>query len=74
MNARLKTLEDQALDLPAEERARLVERLLASFEPEEDPQTAWLDLAAQRRQDVLDGKVRMLPGDEVIARLKAKYA
>jgi putative addiction module component (TIGR02574 family) len=65
-------LEAEALLLPPEDRARLLERLIASFEPRSSAQRAWLDLAQRRRADVAAGKVTMLPGDEALARVRAR--
>ena len=44
------TIEEEALVLPAQERARLAERLLESLDnlPERDVEALWLD-AAERR-------------------------
>ena len=67
-------LEAEALLLPPEDRARLLERLIASFESRSSAQRAWLDLAQRRRADVAAGKVTMLPGDEALARVRARVA
>lgn len=64
----------QALDLPPEDRAKLVERLIASFEPKSAAQAAWLQLASARREEVRSGKTSMVPGQEALARVKARIA
>ena len=38
----------EVLDLPAEERARILELLIASFEPKSNAQKAWMSLALRR--------------------------
>jgi hypothetical protein len=49
-NLTLDEIEDEALRLPAESRAELVESLLASFGgPDPDVQREWLDEAERRR-------------------------
>ncbi len=70
----VEDLEAQALSLPLDERARLVERLIASFEPRSKAQEAWLQLAASRQEDVRSGKTAMVPGDEALARVRARLA
>ena len=65
-------LEAEVLSLPPEERARLLERLIASFEPKSTAQRAWLELAIKRRAEVKSGKVSMLPGNEALARVRAR--
>jgi hypothetical protein len=70
----LEDLEAQALSLQAEDRARLLERLIASFEPRSPAQMAWLQLTQRRRDDVRAGRAAMAPGDEALARVKARLA
>ena len=67
-------LEAEVLLLPPEDRARLRERLIASFEPRSPAQRAWLVLAQRRQQDVESGKVAMRPGAEALARVRARIA
>jgi putative addiction module component (TIGR02574 family) len=68
----VEDLAAQALDLPPEDRAKLIERLLESFEPRSPAQTAWLQLARSRRDQVLSGQVSMVPGDEALARIRTR--
>ncbi|MEZ5649432.1 MAG: addiction module protein [Burkholderiaceae bacterium] len=65
-------LEAEVLSLPDHDRARILERLIASFEPRSPSETAWLVEAQRRRQDVKDGKVAMIPGDEALSRVRAR--
>ena len=67
-------LEAEVLRLPAEDRARLLERLIASFEPRSNAQRAWLELANRRREEVRSGKVSMVPGPEALARVRARIS
>jgi putative addiction module component (TIGR02574 family) len=67
-------LAAEVLDLPAEERARILELLIASFEPKSTAQKAWMNLALRRREEVRSGKVVMIPGDEALARVRARIA
>ena len=74
MSTPVEDLAAQALSLPAEDRAKLVERLIASFEPKSPAQAAWLELASIRRDDVRAGKVAMVPGDDALMRVRARLA
>lgn len=74
MTISVEVLAAQALDLPAEDGAKLVERLIASFEPRSPSEVAWLALAARRRDDVRAGKVAMVRVDDAIARVRARIA
>lgn len=68
----VEDLEAQALSLPPEDRARLLERLIASFEPKSPAQAAWIQIAQRRRDDVRAGRAAMLPGDEALVRVRAR--
>ena len=74
MQSQIEDLEIQALCLPPEERARLLERLIASFEPKSPAQAAWMQLAGRRRDDVKSGHQSMVPGNEALARVRARLA
>jgi len=68
----LEKIEDEALHLPKEERARLIQRLVLSLESpsEEELRSDWF-LEAQRRADELDnGSVQAVPGDEVMSKAR----
>ena len=74
MPTQVEDLAAQALSLPPEDRAKLVERLLESFEPRSPAQAAWLQLARARREDARTGKISMVPGHEALARVRARIA
>lgn len=74
MPTQVHELQAQVLRLSPEDRARMLELLIASFEPKSKAQEAWQDLAARRRDDVRSGKTAMVPGSEALARVKARIA
>lgn len=74
MTTSVHDLEAEVLSLPPEDRARLLERLIASFEPKSPAQKAWMDLALRRQEEVRKGKVAMVPGDEALARVRARLS
>ena len=66
-------IENEALHLPREERAQLIQRLVLSLESpsEEELRSDWL-LEARRRAEELDsGSVQAVSGEEVIRKAKA---
>jgi putative addiction module component (TIGR02574 family) len=67
-------LEAEVLSLPPEDRARLLERLIASFEPRSSAQRAWLEEARRRQADVKGGKATMVPGDEALTRVRSRIS
>ncbi len=74
MSTPVQDLEMQVLDLPPDDRAHLLEKLIASFEPKSKAQEAWLQLALSRQADVHSGKVKMVPGDQALERVRARIA
>ena len=68
----LRKIEDEALHLPKEERARLVQRLVLSLESpsEEELRSDWL-LEARRRAEELDSSsVQAVPGKDVMRKAR----
>lgn len=74
MSLSIDDLQAEVLGLPPEARARLLELLLASFEPRSKAQQAWLELANQRRTAVDAGQVATVPLDEALTRVRARMA
>lgn len=72
MSTPVHELEAEVLSLPAADRARLLERLLESFDHDSKVEEAWLDEALRREQEVLAGQVAMVPGREALARIRAQ--
>ncbi len=72
----LAKVEDEALQLSEQERARLAVRLLASLEEEaespEEVERLWLAEAEQRFEELRTGVVRGVPAREVFAQLAAE--
>ena len=70
MSATLEELEREALALPAEKRAQLVDRLWESLGNTSYPilSDEWLAEIERRRQELIDGKVKPVPGKEVSRR------
>jgi putative addiction module component (TIGR02574 family) len=72
----LAEIEDDALQLPPEDRARLAVDLLASLEESvespEEIEKLWLAEAERRFQELRDGVVQGIPAREVFAQVRAK--
>jgi putative addiction module component (TIGR02574 family) len=69
-------IEDDALGLPAEDRARLAMRLLTSLEETvespEEIEKLWIVEAERRFVELRDGVVQGIPARQVFAELRAK--
>lgn len=72
---KVESLERAALRLKPKARAKLVHALVGSFEglSREELNSLWLDEAERRAAEMKSGKVVGIPGDEVFARLEARY-
>jgi hypothetical protein len=76
VSASFKTVAAQALDLPDDQRGELAALLLRSLEPDDgDELTAsqweaeWAAELGQRIQEIRDGRVELVDGDEVLEEL-----
>jgi putative addiction module component (TIGR02574 family) len=67
---------DKALDLPADERIGLVDRILASLNlpTRPDIDKLWADESERRVAQLDRGEVKLVPGEEVFAKIRRKYA
>ncbi|MCK6557035.1 addiction module protein [Candidatus Binatia bacterium] len=69
-------IEGDALELPAEDRARLAVRLLASLEETvespEEIEKLWIVEAERRFRELRDGVVQGIPARQVFAEIRAK--
>ncbi len=65
-------LEAEVLSLAAADRARILERLIESFDGDTKIEEAWLDEALRREAEVLSGKVAMVTGREAVDRIRAR--
>ncbi|MBA3057987.1 MAG: addiction module protein [Gammaproteobacteria bacterium] len=74
MSTPVHELAEEVLDLPAEDRAKILELLIHSFEPKSRDQDAWTKLALTRRAEVIEGKVAMVPGRVALQRVRARIA
>lgn len=66
MSLTSQEIESQALELPANDRADLVERLAGSLSDDEHSPSrqAWLNLARKRRDEIRSGSIAGIPGEE----------
>ncbi|HET6889768.1 MAG TPA: addiction module protein [Pyrinomonadaceae bacterium] len=69
----VETLEAAALHLTPAERARLVQRLIATLDADPDVEEAWAAEVERRQDEIESGAVSLLSGPEALARLKAEF-
>ena len=73
MASTIEVLEAEALQLPAAERARLVERLIASLDMHPEVEETWAAEVERRDAEIESGAVSLIPGREALAELKAQF-
>jgi putative addiction module component (TIGR02574 family) len=68
----IEQLADEALALPTEQRALLADRLVESLDVSKAGRLddLWATEAKRRRDEVRQGRVQTIPGDEAIARVR----
>jgi len=72
----VEQLTEEVLSWPSEARALLADRLAESLDPIEDDhlRQVWAAEAKRRRDEVRTGRVKTVPGDEAMARVRASLA
>jgi putative addiction module component (TIGR02574 family) len=74
MTPSVESVEAEALQLTSAERADLVERLIATLEPDPHVEAAWAAEVERRDAEIERGEVAELSGPETLAELKAEFA
>jgi putative addiction module component (TIGR02574 family) len=67
----LATFEQQALALPAEERAILTQHLIASLDQDAEIEEAWAAEVERRVAEVESGAVQVIPIAEALAQVRS---
>ena len=75
MTAMTDKVIEEALSLPADTRLNLVEKLITSLNLpiDEDIDRLWAEEAERRISQIEAGEVRLVPGEEVFSKIRAKY-
>jgi len=68
----IEQLTEEILSLPSELRALLADKLVESLEFDADPaiQAIWVTEAKRRRDEVRDGSVQPIPGEDALAQVR----
>ena len=74
----LKSFEEilrAALDLPPDSRAMLAGQLLESLDDADQTEidAAWSEEIERRIRDIDEGRVKLIPGEEVLAELRSRF-
>ncbi len=68
MSLTLDQITDEAMQLPAESRVLLADKLVESLDSEEvdEIQRLWAAEAIRRRDEIRSGRVKAIPGEQVL--------
>lgn len=69
----LEMLQAEVLRLSPADRARLLDRLIASLDVDVGAEAAWDHLADTRESELQAGSVEAVPAEVAIARLEARF-
>jgi putative addiction module component (TIGR02574 family) len=75
MTALAEKIYDEVLDLPADQRLGLIDKLLESINPSiTSIQEAWVKEAEKRLESYRQGKIQSISGEEVFHRLQDRLS
>lgn len=72
MSVPIEVLAQQVLQLPAEDRARLLDRVIDSLDADRERDARWNAVAARRDAEADANPSTLVPGPEALARLRAR--
>lgn len=74
MSTAIAEIEAKIRELSLEDKADLIRSLIAELDgpADADVERAWLEEAQRRHREVVEGKVKAVPGDKVFANLHAR--
>lgn len=73
MSIELEVLQARVLRLSATDRARLLDRLIASLDTDVGAAAAWEALADQREASLDSGQANLIPLEVVVDRLESRF-
>ncbi|MBZ5655598.1 MAG: addiction module protein [Acidobacteriia bacterium] len=76
MTPQVSEVLEKALGLSTQERGLLIDRLIESLDegpPEDGVEEAWSEEIKHRVDDIRSGKVKMIPGEQVLRGLAKEF-
>ena len=74
MSSVVDEIEAKIRSLKPEEKSELLRALIAELDgpPDPDVEHAWLEAAERRHREILDGKVKPVPGEQVFEKASSR--
>ena len=69
----LDQLKQEVLKLPAEQRARLAERIISSLDEEAEIEREWLAEVRRRDAELDTGEVEGIPLEDALASVRSRF-
>lgn len=70
----MKEIIQEAMSLPVEERATVVDSLLKTLNPPDtEIEKEWVMVAKRRLAELRSGRVKAIPGNEVFAEIRERF-
>jgi putative addiction module component (TIGR02574 family) len=66
-------MEHELLKLPAAERARLAERLIASLDEDSAVEAAWIAEVRRRDEEIRSGAVKAIPVEDALSSIRTRF-
>ena len=76
MSGLAEKIYEEALNLPIDDRLSLIDKLMgsANLPTQKDIDQAWSKEVERRCKEVEDGQARLIPGDEVFAKIRQRFS
>ena len=76
MTALAEHIYEEALNLPTNDRLKLIDKLLHStnLPIQSDIDKAWIREVELREEKLKSGRAKLIPGEEVFAKIKSKFS
>lgn len=70
----VEEIEARIRSLKPEEKSELLRSLVAELDgpPDAEVERAWLEAARRRHREIVEGKVKPVPGDEVFEKARSR--
>ena len=70
-----KNLIEEVISLPVEERAMIADSILRSHNPvTPEIEKKWVEIAKKRPEELIAGRVKAVPGNEVFDKVRQKFS
>jgi len=66
-------IEQELLKLPAADRARLAERLIASLDEDSEVEAAWIAEVRKRDEELQSGAVEAIPIEDALKTIRTRF-